>query len=72
VQNIFNKPTDAVIVQAIIGMADNLGMEVVAEGVETEAQYEFLKQHGCSVFQGNLFSKPVSVEKFEQKIEEYA
>jgi len=52
VQNIFNKPTDAVIVQAIIGMADNLGMEVVAEGVETEAQYE--------------------VEKFEEKVEEFA
>lgn len=72
VQNIFKKPTDAVIVQAIIGMAGNLGMEVVAEGVETEAQYNFLKQHGCAVFQGNLFSKPVSVEEFEEKIEEFA
>jgi diguanylate cyclase (GGDEF)-like protein/PAS domain S-box-containing protein len=72
VQNILKKPTDAVIVQAIIGMADNLGMEVVAEGVETEAQYEFLKQHGCSVFQGNLFSKAVSVEKFEEKMEAFA
>lgn len=72
VQNIFKKPTDAVIVQAIIGMAGNLGMEVVAEGVETEAQYNFLKQHGCAVFQGNLFSKPVSVDEFEEKIEEFA
>lgn len=72
VQNIFKKPTDAVIVQAIIGMAGNLGMEVVAEGVETEAQYEFLKQHGCAVFQGNLFGKPVSVVEFEEKIEEFA
>ena len=72
VQNIFKKPTDAVIVQAIIGMAGNLGMEVVAEGVETEAQYDFLKQHGCTVFQGNLFSKPVSIEEFEEKCEEFA
>ena len=72
VQNIFKKSTDAVIVQAIIGMAGNLGMEVVAEGVETEAQYDFLKQHGCAVFQGNLFSKPVSVEEFEEKVEEFA
>jgi diguanylate cyclase (GGDEF)-like protein/PAS domain S-box-containing protein len=72
VQNIFKKSTDAVIVQAIIGMAGNLGMEVVAEGVETEAQYDFLKQHGCTVFQGNLFSKPVSVEEFEEKFEEFA
>ncbi len=72
VQNIFKKTTDAVIVQAIIGMAGNLGMEVVAEGVETEAQYDFLKQHGCNVFQGNLFSKPVSGEEFEEKFEEFA
>jgi diguanylate cyclase (GGDEF)-like protein/PAS domain S-box-containing protein len=72
VQNIFKKSTDTVIVQAIIGMADNLGMEVVAEGVETEAQYNFLKQHGCAVFQGNLFGKPVSVEEFEEKVGEFA
>jgi diguanylate cyclase (GGDEF)-like protein/PAS domain S-box-containing protein len=71
VHNIFKKSTDAVIVQAIIGMADNLGMEVVAEGVETEAQYDFLKRHGCTVFQGNLFSKPVSAEEFEAKAGEF-
>jgi diguanylate cyclase (GGDEF)-like protein/PAS domain S-box-containing protein len=72
VQNIFKKRTDAVIVQAIIGMAGNLGMEVVAEGVETETQYDFLKQHGCAIFQGNLFSKPLPVEGFEEKVEEFA
>jgi EAL domain-containing protein (putative c-di-GMP-specific phosphodiesterase class I) len=72
VQNIFKKRTDAVIVQAIIGMAGNLGMEVVAEGVETETQYDFLKQHGCAIFQGNLFSKPLPVEEFEEKVEEFA
>jgi EAL domain-containing protein (putative c-di-GMP-specific phosphodiesterase class I) len=71
VHNIFKKSTDAVIVQAVIGMADNLGMEAVAEGVETEAQYDFLKRHGCAVFQGNLFSKPVPVAEFEAKIEEF-
>ncbi len=72
VQNIFKKSSDAVIVQAIIGMAGNLGMEVVAEGVETEAQYDFLKQHGCAVFQGNLFGKPLAAEEFEEKAEEFA
>jgi diguanylate cyclase (GGDEF)-like protein/PAS domain S-box-containing protein len=71
VHNIFNKSTDAVIVQAIIGMADNLGMEVVAEGVETESQYDFLKRHGCTVFQGNLFSEPVSAVEFEAKVGEF-
>ena len=72
VQNIFKKPTDAVIVQAIIGMAGNLGMQVVAEGVETEAQYDFLKQHGCDVFQGNLFGKPEPVEAFEERFAAFA
>jgi diguanylate cyclase (GGDEF)-like protein/PAS domain S-box-containing protein len=71
VQNIFNKSTDAVIVQAIIGMAGNLGMEVVAEGVETEAQHDFLKRHGCNVFQGNLFSKPVPVAEFDAMVDSF-
>ena len=65
VRNIGMKPTDAVIVQTIIGMAKNLGMEVIAEGVETEAQRIFLEQHGCPVCQGYLFSKPVPIEQFE-------
>ncbi len=65
VRNIGVKPTDAVIVQTIIGMAKNLGMEVIAEGVETEAQRLFLEQHDCQVCQGYLFSKPVTIEQFE-------
>lgn len=63
--NIGVKETDAVIVQTIIGMAKNLSMDVIAEGVETEAQHAFLEQHGCPVYQGNLFSKPVPIERFE-------
>jgi predicted signal transduction protein with EAL and GGDEF domain len=64
-RNIGVKPSDAVIVQTIIGMGNNLGMEIIAEGVETEAQRAFLQAHGCPVFQGYLFSKPVSLEEFE-------
>lgn len=64
-KNICIKNSDAVIVQTIIGMGNNLGMEVIAEGVETEAQREFLQHHGCPVFQGYLFSKPVPLEEFE-------
>jgi EAL domain-containing protein (putative c-di-GMP-specific phosphodiesterase class I) len=59
VQNIDVKPSDAVIVKAMIVMANELGIGVVAEGVETEAQRDFLEQHGCTVFQGYLFGKPV-------------
>jgi len=47
VRNIGVNYSDAVIVQTIIGMAGNLGMEVIAEGVETEQQRAFLQQHGC-------------------------
>ena len=64
VHNIGVKSTDAIIVQTIIGMAHNLGIEVIAEGVETEAQRAFLERHGCPAFQGYLFSKPVPIEEF--------
>ncbi|MGR8999448.1 MAG: EAL domain-containing protein, partial [Gammaproteobacteria bacterium] len=68
VHNIGVKPTDAIIVQTIIGMAHNLGLEVIAEGVETEAQRVFLEQHGCRACQGYLFSKPVPIADFEQLV----
>jgi len=65
IRNIGVKDTDAVIVQTIIGMGNNLGLEVIAEGVETEAQRAFLEEHGCPVCQGYLFSKPVPLDEFE-------
>jgi len=68
VHNIGVKSTDAIIVQTIIGMAHNLELEVIAEGVETEAQRVFLEQHGCTACQGYLFSKPVPIEEFDQLV----
>ncbi len=70
VRNIGVKPTDAVIVQTIIGMANNLGMEVIAEGVETEGQRAFLEQHGCPAIQGYLFGKPVPIKQFERMLKQ--
>ncbi len=52
------------IVRAILALADGLGMETIAEGVETETQLEFLKQHQCGLFQGYLFSRPIPAEDF--------
>ena len=64
IKNIGIKPTDAVIVQTIIGMANSLGIEVIAEGVEPEDQRAFLIHAGCKAYQGYLFSTPVSLEEF--------
>ena len=49
---------DAAIVTTIISLAQNLGLSVVAEGVETEEQFDFLRERGCDVCQGFLFSRP--------------
>jgi predicted signal transduction protein with EAL and GGDEF domain len=70
VRNIGIKPTDSVIVQTIIGMAANLNMESIAEGVETQAQHDFLEQAGCKHYQGYLFGKPVPLEKFTDALME--
>jgi len=70
IHNIGVQPADAIIVQTIIGMANNLGMEVIAEGVETEEQRAFLEQNNCLVYQGYLFSKPLPIEQFESLLNE--
>ena len=59
VQDLDTKPGDCALVRAIIAMADSLGLECVAEGVETEAQIRLLKGLGCSLMQGYAFSRPL-------------
>jgi diguanylate cyclase (GGDEF)-like protein len=68
VRNICVNLRDAVVVQTIIGMANNLGIEVIAEGVELEEQRAFLEKHHCNFCQGYLFSKPLPIEEFEAKL----
>lgn len=65
VHKMHDKPVNAVIVQTIIGMANNLDIEVIAEGVETAEQFQFLKDQGCPLFQGYHFGKPVAEQEFE-------
>lgn len=56
----------AMVAQTIIAMGSGLGLEVIAEGVETHAQRQFLATHGCHAFQGYLFGRPVPVDEFER------
>jgi diguanylate cyclase (GGDEF)-like protein/PAS domain S-box-containing protein len=65
VRDIATDPNDAAIVQTIIAMTEALGLNVIAEGVETEEQLEFLNLRGCHAFQGYYFSKPVPLDQFE-------
>lgn len=64
-RNIAIEVSDAVMVKTIIDMSINFELDVIAEGVETEEQLNFLMQNGCLAFQGYYFSKPVPVEDFE-------
>lgn len=65
VRNIGVTQSDTVIVQTIIGMANNLQIESIAEGVETEEQRAFLALQGCHLYQGYLFGRPVPLANFE-------
>jgi EAL domain-containing protein (putative c-di-GMP-specific phosphodiesterase class I) len=59
-------PADAAIVQTVIVLARSLGLRVVAEGVETEAQLRYLAALGCDEYQGFLYSRPVPLAQFER------
>lgn len=65
VHNMHAKPTDAVIVRTIIAMAQSLGIEVIAEGVETDTQRSFLVDNGCLLHQGYLCGRPMAVSALE-------
>jgi len=70
VRDLATDPNDAAIVRAIITLGQTFGLNVIAEGVETEAQREFLELNGCHAFQGYLFSRPLPPEAFEKFLEQ--
>lgn len=70
IRDIASDPGDAGMVRSIIDMAKNFKHEVIAEGVETEAQLAFLEQNGCMVYQGYFFGKPVPLAQFEAQVRE--
>lgn len=65
IQDILTDGNDAAIAGTIIGLCRNLGLEVIAEGVETEEQRAFLARQGCRRYQGYLFCKPLPIEQLE-------
>jgi diguanylate cyclase (GGDEF)-like protein/PAS domain S-box-containing protein len=65
VQDLAVDKSDRAIVRTIITMAQSLNLDVIAEGVETEAQKQLLRKKGCIHYQGYLFGKPVGIEQFE-------
>ena len=63
VRDVLTDPNDAAIAKTIVALAQSLGLSVVAEGVETEGQRDFLIDHGCQSFQGYLFGRPVPIDQ---------
>jgi EAL domain-containing protein (putative c-di-GMP-specific phosphodiesterase class I) len=72
VRDLTEDPNDAQLVETIILMAHNLGITVVAEGVETQAQLEWLQNCGCEQIQGFFYSKPLPVDDFIAFLDQFS
>jgi len=68
VRDILVDPNDAAIAQMVVALANSMGLTVIAEGVETEAQRDALAHLGCLTYQGYLFGRPVPMAKFEDYV----
>jgi EAL domain-containing protein (putative c-di-GMP-specific phosphodiesterase class I) len=66
VRDVTEDPNDAAIVRAIIAMSRSLGLQVIAEGVETQVQRDFLLQIDCTAYQGFLFCGPIPIDEWER------
>jgi EAL domain-containing protein (putative c-di-GMP-specific phosphodiesterase class I) len=66
IKDILIDPDDAAIAKMIIALAESLGLVVIAEGVETAGQRDYLAYQGCHAYQGYLFSRPLPLHEFEQ------
>ncbi len=69
VRDVLTDANDAAIAKSIIGLAQSLGLSVIAEGVESAAQRDFLSSHGCYAYQGYFFSRPIPLAEFEMLLQ---
>ena len=69
VQDVLSNPNDAAIARTIVALGQSLGLPVIAEGVETTAQRDFLTRNGCLAFQGYLFGRPMPADEFMARFE---
>jgi EAL domain-containing protein (putative c-di-GMP-specific phosphodiesterase class I) len=72
VRDVLTDRSDASIAQTIIALGNNLGLAVIAEGVETEQQQQFLLENGCHYFQGYLYSRALPVVEFNRFVANHA
>jgi diguanylate cyclase (GGDEF)-like protein/PAS domain S-box-containing protein len=70
VRDILIDPNDAAIAKMIVALAESMDLEVIAEGVENEAQRDFLANLGCYAYQGFLFSRPLPLEVFDEFVKQ--
>jgi EAL domain-containing protein (putative c-di-GMP-specific phosphodiesterase class I) len=66
VRDVLTDPNDAAIARTVIALGQSMRLAVIAEGVETKGQRDFLESSGCHAFQGYLFSRPLPLEDFER------
>lgn len=72
IQDLGEDTDDEIITQTIISMAHSMNLHVVAEGIENELQYQFIKQNNCDSLQGFMFARPMPVEELKQFLAEYS
>ena len=72
VRDVTTHASDASIVRAVIALGQGLGLNVIAEGVETVAQQRLLRTYGCDSYQGYLFGRPVPIDQFEAEMAQWS